>query len=101
MAKARRARTISEDRAISQTVDRLRMEGLEENRAVAAAFRMYRDGELDRLISRQQEIPRKSEQEVQIEREMISEMAKRIRKERKRRRLLQAALAGLIAKVTK
>ena len=97
----RRARTISEDRAISQTIDRLRMEGLEENRATAAAFRMFRDGELDRLISRQRETPQKSEQEVQIEREMISEMAKRIRKERRRRRLLQTALAGLIAQVTK
>lgn len=100
MAK-KRARTISEDRAISQTVDRLRMEGLEETRAVAAAFRMYRDGELDRLISRQQEIPQKSEQEVEIERDMIRQMAERIRRERRKRRLLQAALAGLIAQVTK
>ena len=46
----KRGRSISENRAISQTIDRLRMDGLEENRATAAAFRMFRDGELDRLI---------------------------------------------------
>jgi hypothetical protein len=92
-------RTISEDRAISQTIDRLRMEGLEENRATAAAFRMFRDGELDRLIQRQREIPVKSEQEVDIEKEMIRQMAQRIRREKKRRKILQAALAALIAKL--
>ena len=46
------------------------MEGLEENRATAAAFRMFRDGELDRLIERQTEIPQKTETEVDIERQM-------------------------------
>jgi len=97
----KRVRSISDNRAISQTIDRLRMDGLEENRATAAAFRMFRDGELDRLIERQTEIPQKTETEVDIERQMISEMAERIRRQRKRQKLLQATLAGLIAKITK
>jgi ribosome-binding protein aMBF1 (putative translation factor) len=95
----KRGRSISENRAISQTIDRLRMEGLEENRATAAAFRMFRDGELDRLIERQTEIPQKTETEVDIERQMISEMAARIRRQRRKQKLLQAQLAGLIAKI--
>lgn len=97
----KRARTVSENRAISQTVDRLMMEGLEEDRATAAAFRMFREGELDMLISRQRQIPQRTEIEVEIEKDMIREMADRIRRERKRRKILQAALAGLVAKVFK
>lgn len=77
------------------------MEGLEEDRATAAAFRMFREGELDMLISRQRQIPQRTDIEVEIEKDMIREMADRIRRERKRRKILQAALAGLVAKVFK
>ncbi len=94
-------RTISENRAISQTIDLLQMQGLEEDRATAAAFRMFRDGELDRLIARQPQIPKKSDQQVEIERMMIDELARKIRREKKRRRLLQAAIAGIVTKITK
>tara|TARA_E500000318_G_scaffold111317_1_gene129480 strand:- start:39 stop:332 length:294 start_codon:yes stop_codon:yes gene_type:complete len=93
-------RTISENRAISQTIDRLRLEGLEENRATAAAFRMFREGELDALIRRQRSIEEKTAQEVKVERMMIDDMVRRIRREKKRRRLLQAAIAGIVSKIT-
>jgi hypothetical protein len=94
-------RTISENRAISQTIDRLQMQGLEENRATAAAFRMFRDGELDRLIEREQSIPKKDSQQVEVERMMIDEMARRIRREKRRRKLLQAALAKIAETLTR
>ena len=93
-------RTISENRAISQTIDRLRLEGLEENRATAAAFRMFREGELDALIRRQRSIEEKTAQEVKVERMMIDDMVRRIRREKKRRRLLQSAIAGIVSKIT-
>lgn len=93
-------RTISEDRAISQTIDRLRLEGLEENRATAAAFRMFREGELDALIRQQRSIEEKTAQQVEVERMMIDEMVRRIRREKRRRRLLQAAIAGIVSKIT-
>jgi len=94
-------RTISENRAISQTIDRLQMQGLEESRATAAAFRMFRDGELDRLIERERSIPKKSSQEVEVERMMIDEMARRIRREKRRRKALQAALAKIAETMTR
>ena len=93
-------RTISENRAISQTIDRLQMQGLAEHRATAAAFRMFREGELDGLIARQPEIPKKSDQQVEVERMMIDELARKIRREKRKRRLLQAAIAGIVSKIT-
>ena len=93
-------RTISENRAISQTIDRLRLEGLEENRATVATFRMFRERELDALIRRQRSIEEKTAQEVKVERMMIDDMVRRIRREKKRRRLLQAAIAGIVSKIT-
>ena len=94
-------RTISENRAISQTIDRLQMQGLAEHRATAAAFRMYREGELDGLIARQPKIPKKSDDQVEIERMMIDELARKIRREKRKRRLLQAAIAGIVSRLTK
>ena len=43
-------RTASEDAAITQKIDLLIGEGIEPNRATAAAFRMFREGELDNMI---------------------------------------------------
>lgn len=93
-------RSISENRAISQTIDRLQLQGLAEHRATAAAFRMYREGELDGLIARQPFIMEKSEDQVEIERMMIDELARKIRREKRKRRLLQAAIAEIVSKIT-
>lgn len=93
-------RSISENRAISQTIDRLQLQGLAEHRATAAAFRMYREGELDGLIARQPFITEKSEDQVEIERMMIDELARKIRREKRKRRLLQAAIAEIVSKIT-
>lgn len=93
-------RSISENRAISQTIDRLQLQGLAEHRATAAAFRMYREGELEGLIARQPFIIEKSEDQVEIERMMIDELARKIRREKRKRRLLQAAIAEIVSKIT-
>lgn len=82
------SRTVSENRAISQMIDRLRMQGLEEERAVAAAFRMWREGELDIMIANMRTTPRKTEQEVdRIETAIIA--AEALRRKRKREKLLR------------
>ena len=44
--RVRKARTKTENRVISMTVQRLESEGLTEDRATAAAFRMFREKEL-------------------------------------------------------
>ncbi|MGA0875012.1 MAG: hypothetical protein ACO3Q6_07205 [Ilumatobacteraceae bacterium] len=44
--RARKKRTQTENRVISMTVQRLESEGLSEDRATAAAFRMFREKEL-------------------------------------------------------
>ena len=44
--RARKGRTKTENRVISMTVQRLESEGLSEDRATAAAFRMFREKEL-------------------------------------------------------
>ena len=49
MSRAKKNRSIDENRAISQRVDELRMQGLNKERATAAAFRMFKDGELTEL----------------------------------------------------
>jgi hypothetical protein len=61
---------------------------------------MFREGELDGLIARQPGIPKKSDQQVEVERIMIDELARKIRREKRRRRLLQAAIAGIVSKIT-
>ena len=45
-------RTASEDAAITRKIQILIDEGIEPKRAQAAAFRMYREGELDHMISK-------------------------------------------------
>ncbi len=79
--RAKKNRTISENRAISQKVDALRMEGLPKDRATAAAFRMFREGELSVQIGQQRVIQAKTRQEVAIIKAAIAAAA-RLRKKR-------------------
>ena len=81
MARAKKNRSISENRAISQRVDELRMQGLPKNRATAAAFRMFREGELSVKIGQQKVIQAKSRQEVALIKAAIAAAA-RLRKKR-------------------
>ncbi|MEC7659632.1 MAG: hypothetical protein VYB41_06100 [Bacteroidota bacterium] len=46
MAKRRKQRTALENRIITNKIARLEREGLKPKQAIAAAFRMYREGEL-------------------------------------------------------
>ena len=79
--RAKKNRTISENRAISQKVDALRMQGLPKDRATAAAFRMFREGELSVQIGQQKRIEAKTRQEVAIIKAAIAAAA-RLRKKR-------------------
>ena len=79
--RAKKNRTISENRAISQRIDALRMQGLPEDRATAAAFRMFREGELSVQIGQQRVIQAKTRQEVAIIKAAIAAAA-RLRKKR-------------------
>lgn len=47
MAKRRKQRTALENRIITNKIARLEREGLKPKQAIAAAFRMYREGELN------------------------------------------------------
>ncbi len=92
-----RRRTVSENRAISQMIDQLRMQGLEEERATAAAFRMFRDGELDIKIQNMRAVPAKTEQEVsRIKASILA--AEALRRKRKRQKLLRERARKLAAK---
>ena len=82
MAKrAKKNRTISENRAIAQRVDALRMQGLPKDRATAAAFRMFREGELSVQVGQQRMLQAKTRQEVAIIKAAIAAAA-RLRKKR-------------------
>ena len=61
MARRKNRRTTRENYAIKREAERMESEGLEQNRAVAASFRKWREGELDmstasNLTTRQQRI---------------------------------------------
>ena len=79
--RAKKNRTISENRAIAQRVDALRMQGLPKDRATAAAFRMFREGELSVQIGQQRVLQAKTRQEVAIIKAAIAAAA-RLRKKR-------------------
>ena len=95
MARARANRTVSENRAISQTIDRLRLKGLPRNRAEAAAFRMFREGELGVLIANIRAQQRKTKQEVALEKAMIAaaDLLRKRREEQQRRQKRAELLA--------
>ena len=69
----RNTRTPQENFAIKEKVEELISQGIREDRAVAAAFRMFKEGELDGVI---ENVPR------------LSERQQRIRREQRRRRRL-------------
>lgn len=71
--RKRNTRTEQENFAIKEKVEELISQGIREDRAIAAAFRMFRDGELRGDI---QNVPR------------LSERQQRIRREQRRRRRL-------------
>ena len=76
MSRAKKNRSIDENRAISQKIDRLRMQGLDKERATAAAFRMFKDGELTVKIDNVRAQGKKSAQEVAIEKAVIAAATK-------------------------
>ena len=67
MSRAKKNRTVSENRAISQKIDELRMQGLNKERATAAAFRMFREDQLTIKIDNVRAVPKKTKQQVSIE----------------------------------
>ena len=71
--RKRNTRTPQENFAIKEKVEELVAQGIREDRAIAAAFRMYRDGELQGDI---QNTP------------VLDERQQRIRRELRRRRRL-------------
>ena len=71
--RRRNTRTEQENFAIKEKVEELISQGIREDRAIAAAFRMFRDGELQGDI---ENVPK------------LSERQQRIRREQRRRRRL-------------
>ena len=66
MARQRKnTRTPQQNLAIKDKVDELMSQGIREDRAIAAAFRMFRDGELQGQI---QNVPKLSERQQEIRR---------------------------------
>ena len=91
MSRAKKNRSINENRAISQKVDRLRMQGLNKERATAAAFRMFRDGELTIRIDNVRATGKKTAQQVAIEKAVIAAAAKLRRQAEQDKRRVQRA----------
>ena len=100
MSRAKKNRTVSENRAISQRIDELRMQGLNKERATAAAFRMFKDGELTVKIDNVRAVGKKSAQEVAIEKAVIA-AATRLRQkvEQERIRMRRAELLARRAQI--
>jgi len=96
MSRAKYNRSVSENRAISQRIDELRMQGLVKKRAVAASFRQFKDGELRAKVQAEPAIPKKSRQEVALIKATIAaadELRRRRAAEKKkmeRREMLEA-----------
>jgi hypothetical protein len=105
MSRAKYNRTQSENRAIADRISELRMQGLPKDRATAAAFRMFKEGELTIKIDNIRAQPGKTAQEVAIEKAVMI-AAERIRrqaeqdKKRIERAELMARRARLEAKKT-
>ena len=100
MSRAKKNRTIDENRAISQRIDELRMQGLNKERATAAAFRMFKDGELTVKIDNVRAVGKKSAQDVAIEKAVIA-AATRLRQkaEQDKKRMQRAELLARRAKL--
>ena len=91
------ARSEEENRAITEKIAYLvNIEGLRPDRATAAAFRMFKEGELD-IPSKEPEIP----QQNQIENEFKRERRSRIRIQRAKERKLKAEFATMLRNLLK
>ena len=88
MARAKYNRTESENRAIADKISELRMQGLPKTRATAAAFRMFRDGELTIKIDNIRQQPKKTAAQVAIEKAVMV-AAERLRRKQEQRRKQQ------------
>ena len=100
MSRAKYNRTQSENRAIADRISELRMQGLPKDRATAAAFRMFQEGELTIKIDNIRAQPGKTAQEVAIEKAVMI-AAERIRKqaEQDKRRIERAELMARRARL--
>ena len=100
MSRAKKNRNISENRAISQKIDELRMQGIRKDRATAAAFRMFSEGELTIKIANERGVARKTSQQVAIEKAVIAAAtALRQKQERQKRRLARAEILARRARI--
>jgi len=100
MSRAKKNRNISENRAISQKIDELRMQGIRKDRATAAAFRMFSQGELTIKIANERGVARKTSQQVAIEKAVIAAAtALRQKQERQKRRLARAEILARRARI--
>lgn len=100
MPRAKKNRNISENRAISQKVIDLRMQGIKKNRATAAAFRMFSQGELTIKIANQRGTPRKTSQQIAIEKAVIAAAtALRQKTQQQKRRLARAEILARRARI--
>lgn len=100
MSRAKYNRTQSENRAIADRISELRMQGLPKDRATAAAFRMFQEGELTIKIDNIRAQPGKTPQEVAIEKAVMI-AAERIRKqaEKDKKRIERAELLARRARL--
>ena len=100
MSRAKYNRTQSENRAIADRISELRMQGLPKDRATAAAFRMFKEGELTIKIDNIRAQPGKTPQEVAIEKAVMM-AADRIRRqaEKDKKRIERAELLARRARL--
>ena len=100
MSRAKRNRSQSENRAIADKISELRMQGLRKDRATAAAFRMFADGEMTIKIDNIRAQPKKSKEQVAIEKAvMIAAERLRAKQEREKRRIARAELLARRARL--
>ena len=98
MPRAKKNRNISENRAIHQKIDELRMQGITKDRATAAAFRMFSEGELN--IKKARDAARKSQKKVAAEKAKIAAAdAVRKKQELQKRRLARAEILARRARI--
>ena len=100
MSRAKYNRTQSENRAIADRISELRMQGLPKDRATAAAFRMFKEGELTIKIDNIRAQPGKTKEQVAIEKAVMI-AAERIRRqaEQDKRRIERAELMARRARL--
>ena len=100
MSRAKYNRTQSENRAIADRISELRMQGLPKDRATAAAFRMFKEGELTIKIDNIRAQPGKTKEQVAIEKAVMI-AAERIRRqaEKDKKRIERAELLARRARL--